>query len=251
MAGHSHSANIRFRKDRQDAARGKVFSKLAREIMSAAREGGGDPASNLRLRYVIDRAKSMSMPRDNIERAIKKGTGELQGESLEELLYEGYGPGGVAILIESLTDNRNRTAPELRRLFEKRGGNLGSNGAVAWMFDRKGVFVVPREGGPTEDEMMELVIELDGDDLIVEDEAYEVRSEPGDFHRIGKLLQEKGVGIGEARIGWIPNNTVQVAERDKAQQVLTLIADLEEHDDVQAVAANYDIPDELMAQLDA
>lgn len=249
MAGHSHSANIKFRKDRQDAARGRLFSKMAREIMSAAREGGSDPAGNLRLRYAIERARSVSMPRDNIERAIKKGSGQLQGESLEELTYEGFGPGGVAIIVGTLTDNRNRTAPELRRLFEKRGGNLAANGAVSWMFDRMGLLIVLREGAPSEEDLMELALELGADDLLSDGKAFEFRTGPGDVHRAAAALAEKGVPVAEAKIAWIPKNTVQVSEREQARQVLALVADLEDHDDVQSVSANYDIPDELIEEL--
>ncbi len=246
MAGHSHSANIRFRKDRVDAARGKIFSKMAREIMSAAREGGGDPAMNLRLRYAIDRAKSVSMPRDNIERAVKKGSGELGGDSLEELMYEGYGPGGVAILVHSLTDNRKRTAPEVRRIFEKRNGNFAANGAVAWMFERRAVFLVPGGEDRTEDSMTELVLEIEADDLVVEDGAFEIRAAAADFARVGAALQAQEVPVTEASIAWLPKNTVEIRDADVARQVLTLIADLDDHDDVQSVSANYEIPDDIL-----
>ena len=252
MAGHSHSANIRFRKDRVDAARGKLFSKLAREILSAAREGGGDPSANLRLRYAVERARKLSMPRDNIERAIKKGTGELEGESLEELVYEGYGPGGVAIMVDALTDNRNRTAPEIKHIFEKRGGKFAASGAVAYLFDRRGIFAVAREGAPDEDAMMELVLEAGAEDLVTHEDVYEITTAVGDFHKVGQALDAaEGVEVKQASIAWIPQNTVTVAEKDKAQQVLNLIADLEDHDDAQTVSSNYEIPDELLAELQA
>ncbi len=249
MAGHSHAANIKFRKGRVDAARGKLFSKLAREIISAAREGGGDPAGNLRLRYAIDRAKAASMPRDNIERAIKRGTGELQGDSLEDLLYEGYGPGGVAFLVEALTDNRNRTAPEVRKTFEKRGGKMAATGAVAWMFERRAIFVVEREGAPGEEDMLEFVLEIGGDDLLVEAEAFEIRGAPSDFKTIAEGIEGKGLKAVEAGLAWIPKQTVSVEDREKASQILKLIEALEDLEDVRAVSANYDIPGDLLAEL--
>jgi len=251
MAGHSHSANIKFRKDRQDQARGKKFSKAAREIISAVREGGKDPAANLRLRYAIDRAKAISMPRDNIERAIKRGSGELEGAQLEELLYEGFAPGGVAVLVESLTDNRNRTAPEVRKTFEKGGGNLGSNGAVAWMFERRAEFIVNREGAPSEEELMELVLECGAEDLIAEKEAYVIHAAVGDFHSVAKGLEAAGIEFEQAGIAWIPTNTVEVTEPEKAAQVINLLNALEDLDDVQSVSANYDIPDEILESLEA
>jgi len=251
MAGHSHSANIKYRKDRVDSQRGKTFSKLARDIMSAAREGGGDPSANLRLRYAIDKARQVSMPRDNIERAIKKGCGELQGEALEEVIYEGYATGGVAVIVQALTDNRHRTAPDLRHLFEKRGGNLATSGAVAWMFERSGVFVVLREGVPSEDEMMGIVLDVGAEDLITTEDAYEIRSQASDFHSVGKGLEEREIAVEDARIIWVPTTTAEVADKDAARSVLNLISALEDHDDVQAVASNYDIPDALLVELRA
>ena len=251
MAGHSHSANIRFRKDRVDSLRGKLFSKMAKEIISAAREGGGDPSMNLRLRYAIDRAKKVSMPRDNIERAVKKGTGELAGAALEEVLYEGYAAEGVAVLVETLTDNRNRTAPDLRHMFEKRGGKLGTSGSVAFMFERFGIFLLPKAEFGSEDEMMEIVLEVEAEDLVSEGENYEIRSAASDFHRIGKALAAKELPIAEMRLAWIPNNTVEITGKDKAMLVLRLLDELEDYDDVQAVSANYDIPDEILAEIEA
>ncbi len=248
MAGHSHSANIRFRKDRVDSARGKLFSKLAKEIISAAREGGGDPVANLRLRIAIDRAKAASVPRDNIERAVKRGTGELSGSALEDLLYEGYGPSGVALLVEAMTDNRNRTAPEVRKVFEKRGGNMGASGAVAWMFERKSVFILSREGCPDEEEMLEVVLEVGGEDLLTEKESYEILGEASEFGQILQELETKGLKCEEAKLAWIPKNTVEITDKEKAFQVLKLIDALEDLDDVTAVSANYDIPDEILEE---
>ncbi|HHI79838.1 MAG TPA: YebC/PmpR family DNA-binding transcriptional regulator [Planctomycetes bacterium] len=248
MAGHSHSANIRFRKDRVDSARGKLFSKLAKEIISAAREGGGDPAANLRLRVAIDRARAASVPRDNIERAVKRGTGELQGEVLEDLLYEGYGPEGVAILVEAMTDNRNRTAPEVRKVFEKRGGNMGATGAVAWMFERKSLFILNRECCPDEDAMLEIVLEVGGEDLVTEAESYEVLGEASEFANILQGLEAKQLKCEEAKLAWIPKNTVEITDKEKAFQVLKLIDALEDLDDVTAVSANYEIPDEILEE---
>lgn len=249
MAGHSHSANIKFRKDRVDNARGKLFSKMSKEILSAAREGGGDPDANLRLRYAIDRAKAASVPRDNIARAIKKGIGELEGGTLEELLYEGYAPGGVAILIESLTDNRNRTAPEVRRALEKRGGNLAAAGAVAWMFERKSLFVVKRAEERGEDEMMELALEAGADDFKVVGEFYEVFGEPGDFHQIATGLAAEEIELAQSSIVWLPKNSVPVVDKDDAVKILELIDALEELDDVTNVSANYDIPEVILAEI--
>ena len=251
MAGHSHSANIKFRKDRVDSLRGKLFSKMAKEIISAAREGGGDPSMNLRLRYAIDRAKKASMPRDNIERAVKKGSGELAGDQLEEILYEGYATAGVAVLVEALTDNRNRTAPDLRHMFEKRGGKLGTSGSGGFLFERRGIFLVPVAEAPSEDALMDVVLEIEADDLEKIGDVFEIRSAAADFHRVASALEERKLPISEMRLAWIPSNTVEVAERGKAEQVLQLLSDLEDHDDVQAVSANYEIPDAILAEIEA
>ncbi|MCB9918833.1 MAG: YebC/PmpR family DNA-binding transcriptional regulator [Planctomycetes bacterium] len=251
MAGHSHSANIKFRKDRVDSLRGKLFSKMAKEIISAAREGGGDPSMNLRLRYAIDRAKKCSMPRDNIERAVKKGTGELAGESLEEVLYEGYAVAGVAVLVEALTDNRNRTAPDLRHMFEKRGGNLGTSGSVGFLFERHGIFLIPQDDAPSEDDLMEIVLEIEAEDLQRDGDAFEIRTAAADFHKVAQALEAKQLPISEMRLAWIPSNTVEVTDRAQAEKVLQLISDLEDHDDVQAVSANYEIPDQLLAEIES
>ncbi|PIE23715.1 MAG: YebC/PmpR family DNA-binding transcriptional regulator [Planctomycetota bacterium] len=252
MAGHSHSANIRHRKGRVDEARGKLFSKLAREIISAAREGGGDPEANLRLRYAIDRARKSSMPKDNIERAIKRGSGDGGGAALEELIYEGYASGGVAVLVESLTDNRNRTAPELRKAFEKKGGNMAESGAVAWMFERKSIFILEKEKCSLDEEaLMELVLELGAEDFLVQGDSIEITGEPTDFHQIVRGLEERKIEASEAKMAWIPKQSVPVQDKDQARKILQLIEGIEELDDVTEVSANYDIPEEILAELDA
>lgn len=194
------------------------------------------------------------MPRDNIDRAISRGSGAGGGAQLEELLYEGFGAGGVAVLVESLTDNRNRTAPEVRKVFEKRGGNLAAGGAVSWMFERKALFFVARdpgspESGLSEDQMMEAVLELGAEDLVSEDEVFEIRGEVGGFHRLAKGLEDRGIEFQDARIAWIPKSTVEVSDPTQARQVLELIRSLEDLDDVQVVSSNYDIPTELLAEL--
>lgn len=249
MAGHSKFANIKHRKGRQDEARGKLFSKLAKEVMSAAREGGGDPGMNLRLRYAIDRAKACSMPRDNIERAIKKGTGELGGGSLEELLYEAYAPGGVAILIEALTDNRNRTASEVKSIVEKRGGTWAQSGSVSFMFKRCGVFLLSKDKAPAEDDLMEVVLDAGGEDLIDEDEYWEVRSEPTSFHQVLTAFEAKEIPLEDSSISWIPDNSVPVGKKADAEKILKVIDALEDCDDVTKVSSNFDIPEEMLAEI--
>lgn len=249
MAGHSHAANIKFRKDRVDSARSKLFSKLSKDIISAAREGGGDPSANLRLRYAIDRAKASSMPRDNIERAIKRGTGELGVGQLEELLYEGYAPGGVAILIEALTDNRHRTASDVRSVIEKRGGSLGGSGSVSFLFKRRGVFRVAKEAQPSEEQMLELVLEVGASDLVDDGEQWEIHSEPAEFHTVLAGFQDHGIPLEDSGFQWIPDNLVPVADRGDAEKVLKIVEALEELDDVSGVSSNYDIPDAMLEDL--
>ena len=249
MAGHSKFANIKHRKGRQDEARGKLFSKLAKEILSAAREGGGDPAMNLRLRYAIDRAKENSMPRDNIERAIKKGTGELGGGSLEELMYEAYAPGGVAILIEALTDNRNRTAGEVKSIVEKRGGTWAQSGSVSFMFKRRGVFLLAKDKVPGEEDLLDIVLEAGGEDLLDEEDYWEVRSEPTEFHQCLKAFEGKNIPLEDSSISWIPDNSVPVESKEDAEKILRIIDALEESDDVTKVSSNFDIPEEMLAEI--
>ncbi len=248
MAGHSHWANIAQKKSVIDKKRGKVWSKLSKAIILAAKMGGGDPATNLRLRYAINDAKAISMPKDNIERAIKKGTGELEGGNLDEILYEGYGPGGVAVLCEILTDNRNRTAPEVRKIFEYAGGKLGATGCVAWMFDRKGLVIIDKAQSD-EEKLMELALEAGADDVKTYDDSYEVIAEPDVFGAVCEALDTAGIATTSREITRIPKDTVDL-DVDTARAVLKLMEGLDEHDDVQTVSANFNIPDEAMAELE-
>jgi len=244
MAGHSHWRQIKHKKQAADAKRGKLFSKLSRAIIIAAREGGGDPSANLKLRYAIDRAKAASMPADTIERAIKKGTGELGAERLEEITYEGYGPGGVGILVEVLTDNRNRTGAELRRLFERAGGKLATSGSVAWMFETRGVCTV--EGQLDPDTLLEVALEAGADDVKPVDDAYEVYCDPSQFQQLKNALEAAGFSLRTAEIAKIPNVTVDIDDPEVGRKLLKLLDELDEHDDVQNVYANYTMSDELM-----
>lgn len=247
MAGHSKWANIKHKKMREDAKRGRIFTKVAREIIVAARLGGGDPDKNPRLRRAIQLAKSVNMPKENIERAIKRGTGEIEGVSYEEVIYEGYGPGGVAILIEAITDNRNRTVSEIRSIFTKYGGSLGESGCVSWMFEKKGVIKVSREK-IDEEKLMEIAIEAGAEDVKEEDEFYEVITEPSEFYSVKKVLEEKGVEIERSELTYIPNTTVRV-EGEKAEKLLKLLEALENHDDVQNTYSNFDVPEEVLSSL--
>jgi YebC/PmpR family DNA-binding regulatory protein len=247
MAGHSHWANIARKKAIIDNKRGKLWSKLAKNIMSAAKAGGGDPDANLRLRYAINDAKAVSMPKDNIDRAIKKGTGELDGGGLDEVLYEGYGPGGTAILCEILTDNRNRTAGEIRNIFDSCDGKLGATGCVAWMFERKGLFVLPT-GTIEEDSLLELALEGGADDVKLVEDRFEVTCEPSNFSAVATVLEAKGLAAERREIARIPTNTVDL-DADAGRKVLKLMDKLDDHDDVQSVAANFNITEEAMAEI--
>lgn len=238
MSGHSKWATIRRKKGALDAKRGKMFTRLIREITIAARQGGGDPDGNPRLRLAIDNAKAANMPADNIERAIKKATGELEGAQIVELTYEGYGPGGVALLIEVATDNKNRTVAEIRHLLSKNGGNMGETGSVAWMFERKGIITVKRENR-TEDEMMEIILEAGGDDLTTEEEFFEVTTSIENFEPVRKILLEKNLTVENASLQWIAKNQVPVKGED-AEKVMKLVEGIEESDDVQNVFTNAD-----------
>lgn len=246
MAGHSKWANIKRKKARVDAERGKAFTKVSRELLIAAREGGPDPEENFRLRLAIEKARAANMPNDSIQRSIKRGSGELGGESLEEVTYEGYGPGGVAILVSAMTDNRNRSASDIRHVFSKNGGNLGETGCVAWMFQKKGLIVVNLdEISMSEDEFVDLAIESGAEDYESDDTTIEVYTEPEDFEEVEKFFESKGITFSTAEVTMLPQNTVKVAGK-AAEQVLNLVEALEDLDDVQQVYANFDIPDEEM-----
>ena len=248
MAGHSHWANIARKKSLVDAKRGKLWSKLAKAIIVAAKHGGADPSANLRLRYAIDAAKAVSMPKDNIQRAIKAGTGELKGGNLEESIYEGYGAGGVAVMCEILTDNKNRTAPEIRKIFEMCDGKLGGTGCVAYLFERKGVVRVLR-AACDEDRIMEIAIEAGAEDVSAADDRWEVICEPAVMTPVIDALQAAGLSVDSNEIVRIPSTTVDVDDVETARKVLALMERLDDHDDVQSVAANFNIPDQALSGL--
>ena len=248
MSGHSKWSTIKHKKGAADAKRGKVFSKLAKAITSAARQGGGNPDMNLKLQYAIDSAKSENMPKDNIERAVQKGTGALNADSvLYECLYEGYGPNGVAVMAEILTDNKNRTAAEIRKVFEMSGGNLGESGCVSWMFQQKGVITV-NSGEIEEDKLMALVLDAGCDDLNVEDGKYEIDCETKDYNNVKKVLQDEGIKVEFAEISWIPSTLIELDEA-KGRKIISLMEKLENHDDVQNVYANFSLPEGFLAEL--
>ncbi|MBN1301448.1 MAG: YebC/PmpR family DNA-binding transcriptional regulator [Melioribacteraceae bacterium] len=238
MSGHSKWSTIKRKKAAIDAKRGKIFTKLIKEITVAARQGGGEIESNPRLRLAVDNAKSVNMPADNIDRAIKKATGELEGVNYLELTYEGYGPSGTAMLVESVTDNKNRTVAEVRHLFSKYGGSLGESGSVAWMFERKGIISLPHQG-KTEEEIFEIILEAGADDLQTEDEFFEVTTSVESFEPVRKKLLEAGLDIESANLEWIAKNTIKV-EDEIAEKVMKLIEALEDSDDVQNVYTNAD-----------
>ena len=248
MSGHSHWATIKHKKAAVDAKRGKLWSKLAKAIIVAAKHGGGDPDQNLRLRYAIDDAKASGVPKDNIQRAIKTGTGELAGDSLEEIVYEGYGAGGVAMLCEIFTNNRNRTAPEVRKIFELSGGKLGSTGCVAWMFENKGLFLVPGDS-ISEDQLLEIAIEAGADDVQPTDDKFEVTCDPAKYREVSEGLAKAGVKIEASQIMRIAQSMVDITDMDEARKVLKLMERLDDHEDVQSVSSNFNIPDEVMAQI--
>ena len=245
MAGHSKWANIKHRKGAVDAKRGKIFTKLIKEITVAARMGGGDPAANPRLRSAIAAAKAVNMPKDNVERGIKKGTGELEGVSYEEILYEGYGPGGVAVLVECMTDNRNRTVAEVRSFFSKSGGNMGESGCVSWMFDKKGSILIDQEI-IDEEKLMDLAIEAGAEDVVEEGNIFQVLTAPEDFETVREALEAAELTFIEAGVSMIPQNVVEVADTKTAGSLMKLLDNLEDCDDVQNVHANFDIPDDIM-----
>ena len=247
MSGHSKWASIKHKKGAADAKRGKIFTKIIKEITVAARLGGGDPDGNPRLRTAIMNAKSNNMPADNVTRAIKKGTGELEGVHYEEVTYEGYGPGGAAIFLEAMTDNKNRTVSEIRAALGKAGGNLGENGCVGWMFEKKGLIAV-KTAAKNEDDLMELAIDAGADDMQTVDDHYEITTAVENFEAVRKALEEAGVPMDTAELTRIPQNTVSLDEK-KGKALLKLMDILEDHDDIQKAYSNFDIPDDVMAAI--
>jgi len=248
MSGHSHWATIRRSKAANDAKRGRAWSKVARRIIMAAKTGGGNPEENLQLRYAIDEAKSVNMPKDTIKNAIKKGTGELGSESYEQILYEGYGPGGVAFMVDCLTDNRNRTAPEMRKIFERSGGQLGGANCVAWMFEQKGSFTISAEK-TDEETLMEIALDCGADDVTQDGDMFEIVCQTDAYSAVKEALAGKDIEADSAELAMLPTRTVPV-EGEKAKQVLKLMEAFEDHDDVQKVYANFDMPEEVMDHID-
>ncbi|MGQ9730100.1 MAG: YebC/PmpR family DNA-binding transcriptional regulator [Candidatus Zipacnadales bacterium] len=249
MAGHSKWANRIHRKSRQDAKRGKLFGKLSREIIVAARLGGGDPETNNRLRLAIEAARSASMPNENIERAIKRGIGEGEGEAYEEVTYEGYGPGGAALMLSCLTDNKQRTVAEVRKLFERAGGNLGEAGSVSWVFEQKGVIIVNKGENVDGEALFMAAVEAGAEDVEEEDEYFEVRTGPHEFRAVRDALANAGFEFERAEVTYVPNSTTPVPD-DKAKSLLNLMEALDDHDDVQKVYANFEISDEILATME-
>lgn len=246
MSGHSKWANIRHKKAKGDAQKGNVFSKMAKEIIVAARQGGGNPDGNTRLRIAIQKARDSNVPWDNIQRAIKRGTGELEGVSYEEIRYEGYGPGGVAVMVDVMTDNRNRTAADIRYLFSKNGGSLGESGSVAWVFKKKGYIVVEKSAGIDEDDLMMAALEAGAEDIdSASDDVYSVITAPDELYQVKERMEALRVPLASAEVTMLPSTTVRLAGRE-AELMLKLMDALEDHDDVQKVYANFDISDEEM-----
>jgi len=249
MSGHSRWSQIKRKKGKTDVQRGKLFSKILREITVAARNGGGDPKGNLRLKAAIESAKGANMPADNVKRAIQKGTGELPGEQYEEITYEGYAPGGVAVLLRVLTDNKNRTGPELRHIFEKNGGHMGTAGCVAWMFERRGMIQADATR-IREDELLEKALDAGAADVRQVEKTFEIATAPDEMEEVRQRLERAGVPVLEAQVDMVPQSTVRVEGKDAAA-VLRLIEAIEEQDDVQSVYSNYDIADEVIEAITA
>lgn len=247
MSGHSKWATTKHRKAAVDAKRGKIFTRLAKELTMAAKQGGGDAESNPRLRLALGKARSANMPADNIKRAIQKGTGELPGVVYEEIIYEGYGPGGVAIYMDVATDNRNRTVGEIRHILSKHGGNMGESGCVAWMFHKKGVITVPAEG-TDEDTVMDVALTAGAQDMHQVDDGFEITTEPADFDAVVAALAEAGLTPSDSEVRMVPENEVSLDGKD-AEKMLKIMELLEDHDDIQSVSANFDIPDEIFERV--
>ncbi len=247
MAGHSHSSNIAARKGAVDKKRAKAFSKLSRAIMSAVRQAGPDPDSNLKLKYALEKARAANVPKDNIERVIKKAAGE-KGADLDELTYEGYAPGGIALIVVCLTDNRSRTAPDVKYIFDRNGGNLGAPGSVGFLFQFRSIYVA-RRAERTEDELLEIGLDSGADDVRLEGDLVTIVAAPTEFLPVKTRLEARGLELASAELGYMPQTSVPVSDKDAARKVLRLIDELEENDDVQSVYANYEIPDEWIAEL--
>ena len=250
MAGHSKWANIKRHKSVVDAKRGQIFTKLIKEITVSARMGGGDAGTNPRLRVAIEKAKAQSMPKDNIERAIKKGTGELEGAAIEEIVYEGYGPGGVAVIVESATDNKNRTASEMRLAFSRNGGNLGELGSVGWMFQKKGVIRIA-DSVISEDALFEKALDMGADDIIRQDKHFVIYTSFENYARVLDGLQKANIAYLDCNLEHIASNNITITDKDQAEELIALIDALEANDDVQNVWANFEIDDSILAQIEA
>jgi YebC/PmpR family DNA-binding regulatory protein len=248
MSGHSHWAGIKYKKAANDAKRGKVWSKVSRMIIVAAKNGGGDPSANLALRYAIDKAKAANMPKDTIEKAIKKGTGDIAGVTFEEVLYEGYGPSGVAVMVDALTDNRNRTGPEIKKIFEKHGGSLGNSGCVNWMFSQKGLITV-NNANVDEEQLLELALNAGADDVKTEGDISELTCAPAAFDELKKALEDNEIPTEVAEISMVPQTTVEISDRHTAERIISLMEAFDDHDDVQNAYSNFDIPDEIMQKI--
>lgn len=247
MAGHSKWANIKHRKGRQDAKRGKMFTKATKELMLAAKLGGGDPDMNPRLRMAIESAKSINLPKDKIDTAIKKGTGEITSGSMEEVVYEGYGPGGAAILVEAVTDSKNRTVSEIRKIFSKGGGNLGEQGCVSWMFQTQGVLTFDK-GKYSEDQLMEVGLEAGVDDVVDDGDFWEVRTDPDHYFQVKQAFEEAGISMESSDVEKLPQTYINL-DKETAERAMKLYEQLDDHEDVQKVYTNFEIPDELYQEL--
>jgi YebC/PmpR family DNA-binding regulatory protein len=250
MSGHSKWATIKHKKGALDAKRGKLFTKLIKEITVAARQGGGSTDANPRLRLAIEKAKDANMPADNIDRALKKGTGELEGTTYENLSFEGYGQAGVAIIVECLTDNKNRATAEIRNIFSKKGGNMAGAGSVAFQFERKGTFTVPKTAA-NEDDLMGIILDLGAEDMQPDGDFFQITCALHDYDRVRTGLTAKNIKIEESGLGMVPKNTAKVTDADTAKKILALIEELEDNDDVQNVYSNLDIPEEVMKQVES
>ena len=249
MSGHSKWSSIKHKKGALDAKRGKIFTKLIREITVAARESGGNQDANPRLRLAVQKAKDANMPSDNIERGIKKGTGELEGVSYETVSFEGYAPGGVAVIVEGLTDNRNRTTSDVRSIFSKRGGNMAGAGSVAFQFEKKGIFLVKKTDA-NEEELLNVILEAGAEDLKSDEDFFQVVCRLQDFDKVRSGLLEKKVKLESGELSMVPKNTVKVDDAETAKKLLTLVEELEDNDDVQNVYSNFDIPDEILKTIE-